>query len=127
MFLFSRLTMGDYEAHHYEKERLRELALPFGEISLPATADLEQVRGAINKLLENNAPPGKPGNDWCFIDSVTAIRFFRQVFHNRLFIFEGSKIRGNKLILGHKSLRGMIFYPYAYSRFILELLKLYHK
>lgn len=67
--------MGDYEAHHYEKDRLRELALPFGEISLSASADLEQVRGAINKLMENNTQ--KPSSDWCFIDTVTAIRFFR--------------------------------------------------
>ena len=72
--------MGDYEAHHYEKERLRELALPFGEISLPPSADLEMVRGEINKLLKSSGGGGGGGklnSDWCFIDSVTAIRFFR--------------------------------------------------
>ncbi|CAB4067040.1 dgkA [Lepeophtheirus salmonis] len=64
----------DYESFHYDKDRLKELAQSFGEISTTTNADLEAVRNLINKVMENNKPVS---SDWCFIDSVTAIRFFR--------------------------------------------------
>ncbi|XP_040570134.1 eye-specific diacylglycerol kinase [Lepeophtheirus salmonis] len=70
----SRISMPDYESFHYDKDRLKELAQSFGEISTTTNADLEAVRNLINKVMENNKPVS---SDWCFIDSVTAIRFFR--------------------------------------------------
>ena len=83
-----------------------ELARPFGEIKTTSSADLEHVRALIGKLRENNPQnnmklkseaatgiensirlqdptvtstiDGAGSNDnWCFVDSVTAIRFFR--------------------------------------------------
>ena len=83
-----------------------ELARPFGEIKTTSSADLEHVRALIGKLRENNPQNnmklkseaasgnedsiklqdpsgtsnivGASSNDnWCFVDSVTAIRFFR--------------------------------------------------
>ena len=37
-------------------------------------SDLEKVRNLVNKLLDNN---GLRTKNWCFVDSVTARRFFR--------------------------------------------------
>lgn len=66
----SRLLMADYSADHYDKERLRELAAPLCNVDAADTAaDLEQVRGLIESETESK--------NWCFVDSVTAIRFFR--------------------------------------------------
>ena len=97
----SRIRMTDYETHHHNKEKLKELARPFGEIKTTSSADLEQVRALIGKLRENNPQnntdlnqdtdnnersiktkepdllPTASNDNWCFVDSVTAIRFFR--------------------------------------------------
>ena len=83
-----------------------ELARPFGEIKTTSSADLEHVRALIGKLRENNpqnnmktksdaatcqndsiklqdptvssSNVGASSHDnWCFVDSVTAVRFFR--------------------------------------------------
>ena len=81
---------------------IAELARPFGEINTTSSADLEHVRALIGKLRENNPQnninlnqeidknedsiePTDPhtigrtnkNDNWCFVDSVTAIRFFR--------------------------------------------------
>ena len=82
---------------------LAELSRPFGEIKTTSSADLEHVRALIGKLKENNpvkkvnsnssgevesneesvkrstspSPVVSPNDNWCFVDSVTAIRFFR--------------------------------------------------
>ena len=82
---------------------LVELSRPFGEIKTTSSADLEHVRALIGKLKENNpvkkvnsnssgevesneesvkrstspSPVVSPNDNWCFVDSVTAIRFFR--------------------------------------------------
>ena len=86
----AKILMRDYEANHLDKERLRHLASPFGVITISCSADLEQVRSLVKELLENNldaaaaaAPTrrsdgeSKAKTDWVFIDSVTAVRFFR--------------------------------------------------
>ena len=79
-----------------------ELARPLGEINTTSSADLEHVRSLIGKLRENNPQNNMNLNqeidnnedsiktldsntirgtnthdNWCFVDSVTAIRFFR--------------------------------------------------
>ncbi len=74
----SRIKMADYESYHHNKEKIRELAAPFGEISTSAASDLEQVRALIDKIQENNPEAAaKDKNQWCFVDAVTAGRFFR--------------------------------------------------
>ena len=40
----SRITMFDYEQHHYDKEKLRSASSPLGLIVIDQDADLEQVR-----------------------------------------------------------------------------------
>ncbi|XP_063233449.1 eye-specific diacylglycerol kinase isoform X2 [Bacillus rossius redtenbacheri] len=68
-----RITMSDYEQHHYDKELLKQGAVPLGVIEVSPVSDLEQVRKMINNLQE----AATLSSDWCFVDSCTAERFFR--------------------------------------------------
>ncbi|XP_054261005.1 eye-specific diacylglycerol kinase-like isoform X3 [Macrosteles quadrilineatus] len=86
-----RISMADYEQHHYDKTLLKQAedqrrepirgAIKMGEIEVAPVADLEQVRQMVNKLQENSSEPSencpKLSPDWCFVDSCTAERFFR--------------------------------------------------
>ncbi|XP_069679384.1 eye-specific diacylglycerol kinase isoform X2 [Periplaneta americana] len=80
-----RISMTDYEQHHYDKELLKQAAVPLGVIEVNPVSDLEQVRKLINKLQEENSNSNTENNelqtslspDWCFVDSCTAERFFR--------------------------------------------------
>lgn len=67
--------MADYEIYHYYKEKIKEVALPFGDIQTSTCTDLDQLRKLIDKIQENNPVHGS--NGWCFVDAVTAGRFFR--------------------------------------------------
>jgi len=74
----SQITMYDYELNHYDKDKLKLLAKPLGEITTDVAADLEQLRSLVSRLQENNIPARtKRSSHWCFLDSVTAVRFFR--------------------------------------------------
>lgn len=77
----SRITMFDYEQHHYDKEKLRSASFPLGIIMIDQDADLEQVRKHINRMMEETAHKGRStrplSENWCFLDSCTAERFFR--------------------------------------------------
>ncbi|XP_026467404.1 eye-specific diacylglycerol kinase-like [Ctenocephalides felis] len=72
-----RITMTDYEQHHYDKDLLKQAAVNMGSIEVSHVADLEQVRTQINKLLADSSNDYKLSSDWCFVDSCTAERFFR--------------------------------------------------
>ncbi|XP_022240157.1 eye-specific diacylglycerol kinase-like isoform X2 [Limulus polyphemus] len=76
-----KLNMIDYETYHYDKEKLREVSMPLGSLCVDRDSDLEQVRYHINQLLEDKfsdpVSPDIPSQDWCFLDSCTAERFFR--------------------------------------------------
>lgn len=67
-----KISMPDYEQHHYDKELLAQAAQLVGELETSPASDLEQVRAMICKMESPNIPP-----DWCFVDSCTAERFFR--------------------------------------------------
>ncbi|XP_076064042.1 retinal degeneration A isoform X3 [Oratosquilla oratoria] len=77
----SRITMYDYEQHHYDREKLRSASAPLGLIMIDQDADLEQVRKHINRMMEDTANKGRStrplSESWCFLDSCTAERFFR--------------------------------------------------
>ncbi|KAL5010955.1 hypothetical protein ScPMuIL_013260 [Solemya velum] len=86
----SRISMADYEALNYDKEKLREASIPLGIIVVDNNSDLEQVRQHINRLqedgfMEDSTNQGtdsvhssqKLSPKWCFLDSTTAERFFR--------------------------------------------------
>ncbi|XP_061705739.1 eye-specific diacylglycerol kinase isoform X3 [Cydia pomonella] len=70
------LKMADYERYHYEKEILAETAETLGVLEVDPAADLELMRGLIQALInESEAHPDL--DDWWFVDTVTAERFFR--------------------------------------------------
>lgn len=90
-----RIKMADYEVHHYFKDKIKDLATPFGEITTSTSADLDQVRTLIDKIQENN--PSSRTSGWCFVDAVTAGRFFRidrgqENLHYVLDISDGSTL-----------------------------------
>ncbi|XP_044731224.1 eye-specific diacylglycerol kinase isoform X2 [Chrysoperla carnea] len=72
-----RISMIDYEQHHYDKELLTQAAFTVGLIEVNPASDLEQVRAQINKMCTDNPEAPKLNPDWCFVDSCTAERFFR--------------------------------------------------
>ncbi|XP_067946994.1 diacylglycerol kinase zeta-like isoform X2 [Watersipora subatra] len=100
----SRIGLKDYEKYHYDKEKLKKISIPLGMIVVQRDADLEFVRGQINRLgkemlgpiissdatkrsrgqavdpeMESQGPLSfRPlASNWCFLDSATAPRFFR--------------------------------------------------
>uniref|UniRef100_A0A8C5SF22 Diacylglycerol kinase n=1 Tax=Laticauda laticaudata TaxID=8630 RepID=A0A8C5SF22_LATLA len=80
----SRIGMHDYEALHYDKEKLKEASVPLGIIVVPGDSDLELCRTHIERLQEegDGAKPKtlscqKLSPKWCFLDSTTADRFYR--------------------------------------------------
>ncbi|XP_053304346.1 diacylglycerol kinase zeta isoform X2 [Spea bombifrons] len=95
----NRISMHDYEALHYDKEKLREASIPLGVIVVPGDSDLETCRIHIQRLQEDfpsypailqrldlkedgtnrspNVSSQKLSPKWCFLDSTTADRFYR--------------------------------------------------
>ncbi|KAI8121116.1 Eye-specific diacylglycerol kinase [Lucilia cuprina] len=72
-----RVTMDQYERHHYDKPMLRKLANKLGIVEIDSQCDLEQVRNMLNEKFEQSISYPKVSQDWCFIDSCTAEHFFR--------------------------------------------------
>ncbi|XP_030650131.1 diacylglycerol kinase zeta isoform X1 [Chanos chanos] len=95
----NRISMHDYEALHYDKEKLKEASIPLGLIVVPGDSDLETCRAHIERLQEDfvslqpsfQRVPVQEGDGtkartlssqrlspkWCFLDSTTADRFYR--------------------------------------------------
>ncbi|XP_028916035.1 diacylglycerol kinase zeta isoform X2 [Ornithorhynchus anatinus] len=80
----SRVSMHDYEALHYDKEKLKEASVPLGTVLVPGDSDLELCREHIEKLQQEpeGAGAGSPvtqklSSKWCFLDATTANRFYR--------------------------------------------------
>uniref|UniRef100_V9KI06 Diacylglycerol kinase n=1 Tax=Callorhinchus milii TaxID=7868 RepID=V9KI06_CALMI len=80
----SRISMHDYEALHYDKEKLKEASVPLGIIVVPGDSDLEMCRTQIERLQEEGdgtksrtLSSQKLSPKWCFLDSTTADRFYR--------------------------------------------------
>ncbi|XP_037309498.2 diacylglycerol kinase zeta isoform X3 [Pungitius pungitius] len=94
----SRISMTDYEALHYDKDKLRQASIPLGLIVVSGDSDLETCREHIQRLQEDfssvkftftclglQEETAKPKSlssqrlspKWCFLDSTTADRFYR--------------------------------------------------
>uniref|UniRef100_A0A663LV05 Diacylglycerol kinase n=1 Tax=Athene cunicularia TaxID=194338 RepID=A0A663LV05_ATHCN len=76
----SRISMRDYEALHYDKEKLKEASVPLGIIVVPGDSDLELCRTQIERLQEEGegAKPKtlssqKLSPKWCFLDWLTCV------------------------------------------------------
>uniref|UniRef100_A0A8D3EE48 Diacylglycerol kinase n=1 Tax=Scophthalmus maximus TaxID=52904 RepID=A0A8D3EE48_SCOMX len=50
----SRISMTDYEALHYDKDKLRQASIPLGLIVVPGDSDLETCREHIQRLQEEH-------------------------------------------------------------------------
>uniref|UniRef100_A0A8C9SD62 Diacylglycerol kinase n=1 Tax=Scleropages formosus TaxID=113540 RepID=A0A8C9SD62_SCLFO len=71
----SRISMHDYEALHYDKEKLKEASIPLGLIVIPGDSDLETCRTHIERLQEEGdgaklktLSSQKLSPKWCFLD-----------------------------------------------------------
>uniref|UniRef100_A0A7N9AUZ3 Diacylglycerol kinase n=1 Tax=Mastacembelus armatus TaxID=205130 RepID=A0A7N9AUZ3_9TELE len=75
----NRISMTDYEALHYDKDKLRQASIPLGLIVVPGDSDLETCREHIQRLqeidgsLEEAAKPKMLSSQrlspkWCFLD-----------------------------------------------------------
>ncbi|XP_041917097.1 diacylglycerol kinase zeta isoform X2 [Alosa sapidissima] len=80
----NRISMHDYEALHYDKEKLKEASIPLGLIVVPGDSDLETCRSHIERLQEEGdgnksktLSSQRLSPKWCFLDSTTADRFYR--------------------------------------------------
>ncbi|XP_028998331.1 diacylglycerol kinase zeta isoform X3 [Betta splendens] len=79
----SRISMTDYEALNYDKDKLRQASIPLGLIVVPGDSDLETCREHIQRLQEEEAAEPqiissqRLSPKWCFLDSTTADRFYR--------------------------------------------------
>ncbi|RWS06587.1 eye-specific diacylglycerol kinase-like protein, partial [Dinothrombium tinctorium] len=92
-----KLNLSDYETYHYDKEKLKEVSLQLGKLTINPDLELDRVRAQINEMvhgadheeeedIEINDGEAKQHHiesqcalsaDWCFVDSCTAERFFR--------------------------------------------------
>ncbi|XP_061910112.1 diacylglycerol kinase zeta-like isoform X6 [Entelurus aequoreus] len=102
----SRISMSDYEALHYDNDKLRQASIPLGLIVVPGDSNLEMGREHIQRLQEEDAAKMKNLSSqqmspkWCFLDSTTADRFYRidraqehlnyvsEISHEELFILD---------------------------------------
>ncbi|XP_062846053.1 diacylglycerol kinase zeta isoform X4 [Trichomycterus rosablanca] len=80
----NRISMHDYEALYYHKEKLKEASIPLGLIVVPVDSDLETCRAKIERLQETGDETKSKvlscqrlSPKWCFLDSTTADRFYR--------------------------------------------------
>uniref|UniRef100_A0A3B3SS19 Diacylglycerol kinase n=1 Tax=Paramormyrops kingsleyae TaxID=1676925 RepID=A0A3B3SS19_9TELE len=71
----NRISMHDYEALHYDKEKLKEASIPLGLIVIPGDSDLETCRLHIERLQEEGdgtklktLSSQKLSPKWCFLD-----------------------------------------------------------
>ncbi|XP_041111199.1 diacylglycerol kinase iota-like isoform X1 [Polyodon spathula] len=94
----NRISLQDYEALQFDKERLREISIPVGIIVVRGDCDLETCRLYIDRLQEDihpgfssthrvhyqneNESQSRPCSqrlcpNWCFLDSTSADVFYR--------------------------------------------------
>uniref|UniRef100_A0A4W5MPE8 Diacylglycerol kinase n=1 Tax=Hucho hucho TaxID=62062 RepID=A0A4W5MPE8_9TELE len=76
----NRISMHDYEALHYDKEKLKEASIPLGLIVVPGDSDLETCRSHIERLQEvrnEGRRGGQREGDRGESVATTADRFYR--------------------------------------------------
>uniref|UniRef100_A0A671UF88 Diacylglycerol kinase n=1 Tax=Sparus aurata TaxID=8175 RepID=A0A671UF88_SPAAU len=75
----SRISMSDYEALHYDKDKLRQASIPLGLIVVPGDSDLETCREHIQRLQEPRILSSQRlSPKWCFLDCkyIRLLRFY---------------------------------------------------
>uniref|UniRef100_A0A667WKS9 Diacylglycerol kinase n=1 Tax=Myripristis murdjan TaxID=586833 RepID=A0A667WKS9_9TELE len=93
----SRISMTDYEALHYDKEKLRQASIPVGLIVVPGDSDLETCREHIQRLQEEEAAKPKSLSSqklspkWCFLDckyNTEHLNYVSEISQEELFILD---------------------------------------
>uniref|UniRef100_A0A667WPA9 Diacylglycerol kinase n=1 Tax=Myripristis murdjan TaxID=586833 RepID=A0A667WPA9_9TELE len=99
----SRISMTDYEALHYDKEKLRQASIPVGLIVVPGDSDLETCREHIQRLQEvrtrEEEKTAKPKSlssqklspKWCFLDckyNTEHLNYVSEISQEELFILD---------------------------------------
>uniref|UniRef100_A0A8B9HBP3 Diacylglycerol kinase n=1 Tax=Astyanax mexicanus TaxID=7994 RepID=A0A8B9HBP3_ASTMX len=73
----NRISMHDYEALHYHKEKLKEASIPLGLIVVPGDSDLETCRIHIERLQEversKMLSSQRLSPKWCFLDFTETV------------------------------------------------------
>uniref|UniRef100_A0A8C9VV33 Diacylglycerol kinase n=1 Tax=Scleropages formosus TaxID=113540 RepID=A0A8C9VV33_SCLFO len=72
----SRISMRDYEALHYDKEKLKEAAIPLGHIVVPGDSDLETCRSHIERLQEVSLPVHVPQEHLNYVSEISQDKLF---------------------------------------------------
>lgn len=67
-----KISMTDYETHHYDKDLLRQSATILASLKLNPDLDLESIRRSIEHYCEEN-PNTKLNSDWCYLDCKSII------------------------------------------------------
>lgn len=62
-----KISMTDYEIHHYDKDLLRQSATILATLKLNPDLDLESIRRTIEHYCEEN-PDSMLNSDWCYLD-----------------------------------------------------------
>lgn len=71
----NKISMTDYEIHHYDKDLLRQSATILATLKLNPDLDLESIRRTIEHYCEEN-PNLKLNSDWCYLDCKSRIANF---------------------------------------------------
>uniref|UniRef100_A0A673X8M3 Diacylglycerol kinase n=1 Tax=Salmo trutta TaxID=8032 RepID=A0A673X8M3_SALTR len=69
----NRISMHDYEALHYDKEKLKEASIPLGLIVVPGDSDLETCRSHIERLQEREGDRGESLDELFILDPELVI------------------------------------------------------
>uniref|UniRef100_A0A8C2X765 Diacylglycerol kinase n=1 Tax=Cyclopterus lumpus TaxID=8103 RepID=A0A8C2X765_CYCLU len=73
----SRISMADYEALHYDKDKLRQASIPLGLIVVSGDSDLETCREHIQRLQSVRGAARSRQNPFHVNHATTADRFYR--------------------------------------------------
>uniref|UniRef100_A0A8C0H5V8 Diacylglycerol kinase n=1 Tax=Chelonoidis abingdonii TaxID=106734 RepID=A0A8C0H5V8_CHEAB len=96
----NRISMHDYEALHYDKEKLKEASVPLGIIVVPGDSDLEVCRTHIERLQEEGdgaklktLSSQKLSPKWCFLDWLISafqehLNYVTEISQDDLFVLD---------------------------------------
>uniref|UniRef100_A0A8C2X4E3 Diacylglycerol kinase n=1 Tax=Cyclopterus lumpus TaxID=8103 RepID=A0A8C2X4E3_CYCLU len=92
----SRISMADYEALHYDKDKLRQASIPLGLIVVSGDSDLETCREHIQRLQSEEAAKPKSLSSqrlspkWCFLDCkyIEHLNYVSEISQEEIFILD---------------------------------------
>uniref|UniRef100_A0A8C9YFL1 Diacylglycerol kinase n=1 Tax=Sander lucioperca TaxID=283035 RepID=A0A8C9YFL1_SANLU len=87
----SRIGMTDYEALHYDKDKLRQASIPLGLIVVSGDSDLETCREHIQRLQEVRRREGRGGRVetvLCFMFYQEHLNYVSEISQEEIFILD---------------------------------------